>query len=89
MDTTLYHPRVSDDGLKVLTNAIRLLIPKPRRKYDLELVVRAILHRIDNGAKWRSIGSAALPWHVAYGRSARPTTTGAGPVTTSSTWLTP
>ena len=66
MDTTLYHPRVSDDGLKVLTNAIRLLIPKRRRKYDLELVVRAILHRIDNGCKWRSVGSAALPWHVAY-----------------------
>lgn len=67
MDTTLYHPRVSDDGLKVLTNCIRLLIPKRRRKYPLGRIVAAILHRIDNGSKWRSLDrGGALPWHVAY-----------------------
>ena len=66
MHLTAYHPRVSDDALKVLTNVIRTLIPPRRRKYPLTFIVAAILHRIDNGAKWRSLDSGELPWHVAY-----------------------
>ena len=66
MDTTLYHPGVSDGSVKVLTRVIAGLIPRRKRKYPLELVVRAILHRVDNGCKWRALDRAALPWHVAY-----------------------
>ena len=67
MDLTLYHPRVSDDGLKVLTRIIRWLIPKRERRYPLERIVAAILHRADNGCKWRSLDRGVyLPWHVAY-----------------------
>ena len=66
MDTTLYHPGVSDDAVKVLTRVIAGLIPRRRRKYPLELIVAAVLHRVDNGCKWRALDRAALPWHVAY-----------------------
>ena len=67
MDLTLYHPRVSDDSLKVLTRVISVLIPKRRRRYPLERIVAAILHRVDNGSKWRSLDRGSyLPWHVAY-----------------------
>ncbi len=66
MDTTLYHPNVSDGSVKLLTRVIRLLIPRRVRKYPLELVVAAILHRVDDGCKWRSLDSPQLPWHVAY-----------------------
>ena len=66
MNTTPYHPNVPDSALKLLTRVIKQLVPKRRRKYDLELVVAAILHRTDNGTKWRSVGRAGLPWHVAY-----------------------
>ena len=67
MDCRLYHPGVSDDSVNLLTRVISCLIPRRRRKYDLALVVRAVLHRIDNGCKWRALDRAgALPWHVAY-----------------------
>ena len=66
MNLTPYHPNVSDDGLKVLTRIVSLLIPKRTRKYDLTLVVAAILDRTDNGTKWRAMDRAELPWHVAY-----------------------
>ena len=67
MDTTLYHPGVSDDSVKLLARVISLLIPKRRRKYPLALIVSALLHRVDNGSKWRALDrGAALPWHVAY-----------------------
>ena len=66
MDSNLYHANAPDSGVKLLTRVIRLLIPKRRRKYDLGLVVAAILHRTDNGTKWRSIGRPGLPWHVVY-----------------------
>ena len=72
MDPTLYRPRVSDDSLKVLTRVIRLLIPKRAREYPLERVVAAVLHRVGNGCKWRSLDRGGfLPWHVAYGYSRR------------------
>ncbi len=66
MNITSYHPNVSDDAVKILTRIIRQLIPKRERKYDLELVVAAILHRTDNGSKWRAMDRTELPWHVAY-----------------------
>lgn len=66
MNLTSYHPNVSDDALKVLTGIISQLIPKRERKYDLHVVVAAILERIDNGSKWRTMSREGLPWHVAY-----------------------
>ncbi len=66
MITTSYHPNVSDDSVKLLTRCILLLIPKRDRKYKVEVIVAAILHRIDNGCKWRALDRPELPWYVAY-----------------------
>ena len=66
MTPTSYHPNVHDGALNILTLVIADLIPRRRRKYPLRTIVAMILHRVDNGCKWRALDRVELPWHVAY-----------------------
>ena len=67
MDWRLHYPGAPDSGVKLLTRILSRYIPKRARKYDLELVVAAILYRVDNGCKWRALDRpGVLPWKNAY-----------------------
>ena len=66
MDWRLHYPGAPTDGVKLLTRVITRLIPKRERKYDLEVVVAAILYRVSEGCEWRALEREILPWHVAY-----------------------
>ena len=77
MDWRLHYPGAPDDGVNLLTRILTRLIPARVRKYDLRLVVAAILYRVSNGCKWRALDRACLPWHVAYDYYRRWTRSGA------------